>query len=586
MQEVKVGLAFYEKLRNEDFMVHDILQILKDMDLLQQQSVQELTEKADQAGESLESYLLNNKLISSVDLAKAYGIKFELSFVEFVTENMADPELLAKVQFNFLRQNMVIPIILHNQITILVADPLNLAPIDELSMLFAKNAPTAIATPATIIDGINRYYPLEGAKKMMEDLEEDTNILESGLDLGQIEDQDILNASEQAPVVKLVNHILFQAVKRSASDIHIEPFEKDVAVRYRVDGIMYLAFSPPKRIQGALISRLKIMANLNIAEKRMPQDGRIEIKVSDKFFDIRVSVLPVMYGERIVMRLLDKSKAFASLQDLGLSPENTKLVNESIKKPNGIIFVSGPTGSGKTTTLYSIVSKLNSPEVNIITVEDPVEYQITGINQVQVQSKIGFTFAAALRSILRQDPDIVMIGETRDVETAQIAVQAALTGHLVLSTIHTNNAPATITRLIDMGVEPYLISSSVVAVIAQRLVRKLCEFCKVVYQPTQEMLDSVGISSAKAKNTVFYKAVGCDKCLGIGYKGRLPIFEIMVMSNALARLVIEKNDANVLRVQAQQDGMKLLIQDGAWKIELGLTTIDEVLAVAALQEDV
>jgi general secretion pathway protein E len=292
-----------------------------------------------------------------------------------------------------------------------------------------------------------------------------------------------------------------------------------------------------------------------------------------------------MHGERIVMRLLDKSKAFASLEDLGLSPYNAKIVNEVIQKPNGIIFVSGPTGSGKTTTLYSIVSKLNSPDVNIITVEDPVEYQITGINQVQVQSKIGFTFASALRSILRQDPDIVMIGETRDVETAQIAVQAALTGHLVLSTIHTNNAPATITRLIDMGVEPFLISSSVLAVIAQRLVRKLCESCKEKYTPTPEMLHSVGITPAHAKTITFYKPVGCDKCLGIGYKGRMPVFEIMVMSNALARLVIEKADANVLRAQAQQDGMKLLIQDGAWKIELGLTTIEEVLSVATLQED-
>lgn len=566
-------------------MIHDMWKILQDMGLLAHQNKEELIKNAEQTHESLEAYLLSNKLITSQDLAKAYAKNYSLPYLEFVTEEMADPELLAKVQFNFLRQNIIMPIMLAGKITILVVDPLNLASIDELSMLLAKDAPIAVATAGTIIDGINRYYPLEGAKKMMEDLEEDTNILENGLDLGQIEDQDILNAGAQAPVVKLVNHILFQAVKRGASDIHIEPFEKDVAVRYRVDGIMYLAFSPPKRIQGALISRLKIMANLNIAEKRMPQDGRIEIKVSDKFFDIRVSVLPVMHGERIVMRLLDKSKAFASLEDLGLSEHNAKIIKDVIQKPNGIIFVSGPTGSGKTTTLYSIVSRLNSPDVNIITVEDPVEYQITGINQVQVQNKIGFTFASALRSILRQDPDIVMIGETRDVETAQIAVQAALTGHLVLSTIHTNNAPATITRLIDMGVEPFLISSSVLAVIAQRLVRKLCEHCKEKYTPTAEMVHSIGMTPAHAKKVTFYKPVGCDKCLGIGYKGRMPVFEIMIMSNALARLVIEKADANVLRAQAQHDGMKLLIQDGAWKIELGLTTIEEVLSVATLQEE-
>jgi general secretion pathway protein E len=453
-------------------------------------------------------------------------------------------------------------------------------------MLLAKDAVTAVATQGTIIDGINRYYPLEGAKKMMEDLEEDTNLLETGLDLSQVEDQDILSMTSQAPVVKLVNHIIFQAVKRGASDIHIEPFEKELSVRYRVDGIMYIAFSPPKRIQGALISRLKIMADMNIAEKRLPQDGRIESKVADKFFDIRVSVLPVMHGERVVMRLLDKSKAFASLENLGLSPYNLHAVQQVIAKPNGIILVSGPTGSGKTTTLYSIVSKLSSPELNIVTVEDPVEYQMSGINQVQVQSKIGFTFAVALRSILRQDPDIVMIGETRDVETAQIAVQAALTGHLVLSTIHTNNAPATITRLIDMGIEPFLISSSVLAVIAQRLVRRLCDACKAKYSPTPDMLQAVGISLEQAKKIIFYKPVGCDKCLNLGYKGRLPVFEIMVMSNALARLVVEKADANILRAQALKDGMKLLVQDGVWKIELGQTTIEEVLSVATMQEDI
>ncbi len=566
-------------------MIQDMLQILKSMDLLQQADEAQLRASAQEEGLSIEAYLLNTKMITSQDLAKAYSILYEIPFVEFVTEDMADVALLSKIQFNFLRQNMVMPIMLKGQVTILVADPLNLNAIDELSMLLASDAQTAIATVATIVDAINRYYPMEGATKMMEDLEEDTNILEGGLDLSQVEDQDILSMTSQAPVVKLVNHIIFQAVKRGASDIHVEPFEKELSVRYRVDGVMYLAFSPPKRIQGALISRLKIMANLNIAEKRLPQDGRIESKVADKFFDIRVSVLPVMHGERVVMRLLDKSKAFASLEHLGLSPDNLKMVEQVIAKPNGIILVSGPTGSGKTTTLYSIVSKLSSPELNIITVEDPVEYQMAGVNQVQVQSKIDFTFAAALRSILRQDPDIVMIGETRDVETAQIAVQAALTGHLVLSTIHTNNAPATITRLIDMGIEPFLISSSVLAVIAQRLVRRLCDNCKTAYTPTADMLASVGIDPAQAAKITFYQPVGCDKCLNLGYKGRLPVFEIMVMSNALARLVVDKVDANVLRQQAMKDGMKLLVQDGVWKIELGYTTIEEVLSVATMQEE-
>ena len=561
-------------------MIHDILKTLQTMGLLKKVNEEDLVKQAEEQGLSLEAYLLNAKMITSQDLAKAYSDYYSLPFVEFITEEMANPDLLSKIQFNFLRQNVVIPIMIQGKVTIVVADPLNLGTVDELSMLLAKDAVTAIATPGVIVDGINRYYPLEGAKTMMSCLKY------PGLDLSQVEDQDILSMTSQAPVVKLVNHIIFQAVKRGASDIHVEPFEKELAIRYRVDGVMYLAFSPPKRIQGALISRLKIMANLNIAEKRLPQDGRIESKIADKFFDIRVSVLPVMYGERVVMRLLDKSKAFASLEDLGLSPYNLEIVNDVISKPNGIIFVSGPTGSGKTTTLYSIISKLNSPELNIVTVEDPVEYQMTGVNQVQVQSKIDFTFAVALRSILRQDPDIVMIGETRDVETGQIAVQAALTGHLVLSTIHTNNAPATVTRLIDMGIEPFLISSSVLAVIAQRLVRRLCDACKIKYTPTKEALESVGITTAQAKKIIFYKPVGCEKCLNLGYKGRIPVFEIMVMTSDLSKLVIEKSDANVLRVQAMKDGMKLLIQDGVWKIELGQTTIDEVLSVAAMQEDV
>jgi len=567
-------------------MIHDILKTLQTMGLLKKVNEEDLVKQAEEQGLSVEAYLINTKMITSQDLAKAYSDYYSLPFVEIITEEMANPDLLSKIQFNFLRQNVVIPVMIKGKVTLVVADPLNLGTVDELSMLLANDAVTAIATPGAIIDGINRYYPLEGAKTMMDDLEEDTNILEGGLDLSQVEDQDILSMTSQAPVVKLVNHIIFQAVKRGASDIHVEPFEKELSVRYRVDGIMYLAFSPPKRIQGALISRLKIMANLNIAEKRLPQDGRIESKIADKFFDIRVSVLPVMYGERVVMRLLDKSKAFASLEDLGLSPHNLKIVNDVISKPNGIIFVSGPTGSGKTTTLYSVISKLNSPELNIVTVEDPVEYQMSGVNQVQVQSKIDFTFAIALRSILRQDPDIVMIGETRDVETGQIAVQAALTGHLVLSTIHTNNAPATVTRLIDMGIEPFLISSSVLAVIAQRLVRRLCDACKTKYTPEKDMLESVGITPTQAKKIVFYKPVGCDKCLNLGYKGRLPVFEIMVMTSDLSKLVINKSDANVLRSQAVKDGMKLLIQDGVWKIELGQTTIEEVLSVAAMQEDV
>lgn len=323
---------------------------------------------------------------------------------------------------------------------------------------------------------------------------------------------------------------------------------------------------------------------MNIAEKRLPQDGRIQIKVADKTIDIRVNVLPVNFGERIVMRLLDKSKTFGKLQDLGFSQRDYDVIMKSIARSNGIILVSGPTGSGKTSTLYSIVSKLNKPEVNLITVEDPVEYQMPGIAQVAVNAKVGLTFAAALRAILRQDPDIVMIGETRDQETAQIAIQAALTGHLVLTTIHTNNAPATITRLIDMGIEPFLIASSIVSVLAQRLVRKLCDKCKQHYKPDDDVLKLLGIPKKQAASIIFYKPGGCDECVN-GYKGRVAIFEIMEMTNEIAKLTIAKADMAIIRRQAMSEGMTLLVQDGVRKIEAGLTTPEEVLRVATMEED-
>lgn len=498
---------------------------------------------------------------------------------------MADLNLLGKVPLQFLRDNSVMPVVINGNTVILTDDPTKFQPLDELNMLFGGGVTYAVAPRTVILEGINRYYPLEGPKQMMEELEEE-EALGTEVAFEGIEEKDILSMASEAPIIKLVNHILYQAVKRGASDIHIEPFEKEVRVRYRIDGIMYNVMAPPKRIQGALTSRIKIMASMNIAEKRLPQDGRIQIKVADRAIDIRVSVLPVAYGERIVMRLLDKSRTFGKLKDIGLSERDFRVIWDNIQRPNGIIYVTGPTGSGKTTTLYTVLGELNSPEVNIVTVEDPVEYQMAGIGQVQVREKVGLTFATALRSILRQDPDIVMIGETRDQETAQIAIQAALTGHLVLSTLHTNSAPASITRLIDMGIEPFLIASSVVCVIAQRLVRKLCPVCKKVYKPTNELLRRIGLSEAAAKSIVFYEPVGCDQCLNTGYKGRLPIFEVMEMTEGVAKYAMERADTAIIRRQAQKDGMSTLLDDGISKIKKGLTSIDEVLAVATMEETI
>ena len=565
-------------------MKNDIGEVLLESKKINADQLSQCRQLMQETGKSLHECILENKFASAQDVAQAFAELASVPFIEKITEKMAAPELLAKIPLRFLRQHTVIPLMIDERITIVTANPRDFQPIDELNLLLGGDTNIAVATKAMIFDAINRYYPLEGAKPLIEELEEEKELPEA-VELAELEEKDILAMAAEAPIIKLVNHILVQAVKRDASDIHIEPFEKEVSVRYRIDGIMYPAFTPQKRAQAALISRIKIMANLNIAEKRKPQDGRIEIKVADKAIDIRVSVLPVQFGERVVMRLLDKTRTFAKLKQLGFDTRDYEAISRNVARPNGIIFVSGPTGSGKTSTLYSILGELNKPEVNIITVEDPIEYQMKGVAQVQVREKIGLTFAIILRSILRQDPDIIMIGETRDQETAQIAIQAALTGHLVLSTIHTNSAPATITRLIDMGIEPFLIASSIVCVIAQRLIRTLCPHCKEKYKPTDEELKSIGLTEAQAAKITFYKPVGCDECMKTGYKGRTAIFEIMEMTGDIAQLTMEQVDTAVIRKKALANGMTTLIEDGIRKIKEGITTIAEVARVAAVEEE-
>ena len=559
-------------------------EVLLDAGLATQEQLEACRKEVAETKQTIIRCLIEKHGVSAQAIAQALAKQAGLEYLETLTESMVDVALLGKVPLRFLRENIVMPITMNGQMFILTSNPILFQPIDELNILLGGGIEPIVSTEKVISDGINRYYPLGGTKQMIEELEEEA--LEEPVEFEQVEERDILGMAAEAPIIKLVNHILFQAAKRGASDIHIEPFEKEIIVRYRIDGVMYNVMSPPKRVQSALASRIKIMAGLNIAEKRIPQDGRIEIKIADKSIDIRVSVLPVAFGERIVMRLLDKTRTFSQLEDLELSKRDFDVLIKAISRPNGIIFVTGPTGSGKTTTLYSILLRISTPEVNIITVEDPVEYQMTGIGQVQVREKIGLTFAVALRSILRQDPDIIMIGETRDQETAQIAIQSALTGHLVLSTLHTNSAPATITRLLDMGVEPYLIASAIIAACAQRLVRKLCDKCKEQYQPPQELLDSLGLSKEEAAKMTFYKAVGCSECTNSGFKGRLAIFEIMQMTNDIAKLTMEQADTSRIRQQAQEDGMTLLLKDGIRKIAQGLTTIEEVLSVATLQEEI
>ena len=561
-------------------------QLLIDENIITAAQLQEAQQATASGAMSIEQYLLEKKIINQAQLAKTYANFASLGYLEKITDAMADLTLLAKVPLKFLRDNVVMPLIIDGKLVIATANPIRFQPLDELNVLLGGAARYMVASEPVITEAINRYYPIQGAGQVIAELEEEEEKELNEVEFGQIEEKDIMSMATEAPIIKLVNHILFQAAKRGASDIHIEPFEKEISVRYRIDGVLYNVMSPPKRLQGALISRIKIMANLNIAEKRIPQDGRIDLKIAGKAIDIRVSILPVAFGERVVMRLLDKTRSFAKLKDMDFSARDYRVLEENIRKPNGILYITGPTGSGKTTTLYSILNELNSPKVNIITVEDPVEYQMAGIGQVQVKEKIGLTFAAALRSILRQDPDIIMIGETRDAETAQIAIQSALTGHLVLSTLHTNSAPATITRLMDMGVEPYLIASSIHLAMAQRLVRKLCEACKKPSHPSKDVLASIGLTEQEAKTITFYEPVGCEVCSQTGYKGRIAIFELMTMTNEIAKLTIDRADTARLRRQAIADGMTLLVQDGLRKVKQGVTTIEEVLSAASIEEDV
>lgn len=554
-----------------------ILEKLVSIGKITQERAEELSRRSAEEKLSIEKELISMGIVSRDEIVRILATELGMPYYEKIHETMIDPSILLKIPFRFLRQNSIMPVLIDNQLTLLTSDPRDLQLIDDLRLLIPKPLKQAVANRDVILESINKYYPFNTSQEMLDELKEEE---EDSFDLDlAMETQDILEMANDAPIVKLVNHLIFQAVKEEASDIHIEPFEKEVSIRYRIDGVMHQKTPiPPKRYHDAIVSRIKIMGNLNIAEKRVPQGGRIQVKVADKPIDLRISILPCNYGERVSMRILDKSKGASLLEALGLGEHDYDILIKMIERPYGIILVSGPTGSGKTTTLYSVLKRINRSDKNIITVEDPVEYTMHGISQVQVNDKTGLTFAKALREILRQDPDVILIGEIRDVETARIATQAALTGHLVLSTIHTNSAPATITRLVDMNVEPFLISSSLACVVAQRLVRALCTACKEPFQPKPELFDKLGMPADSQGN--FFKAKGCPECHATGYKGRLAIFEVMEISDELAALILNNSDASTLRKTAIANGMTTLSQDGIRKIKLGLTTIEEVLSVA------
>jgi general secretion pathway protein E len=480
-----------------------------------------------------------------------------------------------------MKQCKFVPVKLENGVlTLAMTDPQDDATLDLVRQTTGYAVNALLGAESEVLDVLERYYGSSASTfgRIIEGIDEGD--LESLSD--DIEDiEQLKDLASEAPVIRLVNLIISKAIEGRASDIHIEPFEKDLKVRYRIDGILYDVESPPKKLKAAIISRVKIMAKLNIAERRLPQDGRIKLKVLGKDIDLRVSTLPTLYGESVVMRILDKSNSdLYDLRSLGFPEDSLRDLESLIRRPHGILLVTGPTGSGKTTTLYSALDTINLPDKKIITIEDPVEYQMDGVNQIQVNPQIGLTFASGLRHIVRQDPDVIMIGEIRDLETAEIAIRAALTGHLVFSTLHTNDAPSAIARLVDMGAEDYLIASSLLGVLAQRLVRVICPHCRFEVFPVQEMLDEIGYRRGNGREPqAFYEGKGCERCANTGFIGRVGIYELMLMNDEIRKLTVGKADSGQIRKKGLESGMRSLRDDGWLKVRQGSTTISEVLRV-------
>ena len=530
--------------------------------------------------ESVAARIQADGILDENTLLQAFSRLLGLRLLERIPSAMVDSGLVGTLSVSYLRQRKAVPLGNGSEAPVIALnDPFDYETIDHITRnLNLGFIETILAPEREIVKAINRAFE-EGphqAEQVLKDIDEN----DSEQIFAEIEETtDLLEDTSEAPVIKFVNLMFSKAVKNRASDIHIEPYQQELAIRFRVDGLLYPMFSPPKRLHPAITSRIKVMAGLNIAEKRVPQDGRIEIRVGDKNIDIRISTLPTVYGERIVLRLLDKSSRMFQLHELGMPEEHLLEMRKLITLSHGIILVTGPTGSGKTTSLYAALSEINTPEKNIITIEDPVEYQIPGIGQVPVNRKVGLNFANGLRTIVRQDPDVILVGEIRDLETAEIAIQAALTGHLVFSTLHTNDAASAITRLIDMGIEPFLITSSVLAIVAQRLVRTICPHCKQSTDLTSKLMQELDVSREELKRATICTGQGCEKCLDTGYLGRSGIYEILKITENIKKTVLATSDANAIQKEAIREGMRTLRQEGAEKVMRGISTTEEVLRV-------
>ena len=552
-------------------------QILLTQTSLTENQLKEALEIQKEKGGKIGEILIQKKFLQPHEILVALSLQLGIPAIKDIDINAINVDWVKDLPIMYARQFEVIPIAIDDSaVTVALSDPFNLQCIDDLRVIFQKEIRPVLCESRIIIDTINRIY-----ERVRQDIMQDMDQPEAEeFEYDLEEPVDLLEASENdAPIIKFVNNLMFRAIKDKASDIHIEPYEKDMVVRLRIDGVLYDVARPPKGLHAGISSRIKLMGELDIAEKRLPQDGRIKIKIAGKDVDLRLSVIPTAHGERLVLRVLDKSSVRLDLPDLGFDSESIKIINQIIHKQHGIILVTGPTGSGKTTTLYAAISRINSIDRNIITVEDPIEYDLKGIGQIQANPKIGLTFASGLRAILRQDPDVIMVGEIRDKETAEIAIQASLTGHLVFATIHTNDAPGAITRLVDMGVEPFLVSSSLLAVLAQRLMRKACTKCAELYTPTTVELDNLSLDKDVFGGKKIVRTKGCNECNGTGYKGRMVVHELMILDDELKSLIMQRTDSALLKKAAQKKGMINLRQNGIEKVLNGITTAIELVSV-------
>jgi general secretion pathway protein E len=517
-------------------------------------------------------------LVQETQVVDALAEQSGVPSLASIPVDSVDLDLYRDLPIGFAKTHLIMPLWPEDDdaVAVAVEDPFGTAAIDDLRVLFERPIRPYIAGAAQVLEAINRIYDrlARSAGQVIEDMDETEG------DGDFIEIEDIVDSDDEAPIIRFVNSLLTEALKERVSDIHFEPFERTYAVRFRIDGVLYNKVEVPKRLQSAISSRIKVMAQLDIAEKRLPQDGRIRIKVAGRDVDIRVSTVPVAHGERIVLRLQDRSAGLLSLDQIGIVGPKLKFWRELIHKPHGILLVTGPTGSGKTTTLYASISEINQPDINILTVEDPVEFQMTGIGQMAVNPKINLTFASGLRAYLRQDPDVILVGEIRDLETAEIAIQASLTGHLVLSTLHTNDAATAVNRLADMGVEPFMVASSLVGVMAQRLLRRLCKVCKEVHHPHPSELAELGIEPSDVVKPIYRPAErGCSECLHTGYKGRTGIYELLPVTDKIRPLVVQNLSSTVIRDAAIEEGMRTLRMDGALKVLSGETSLEEVMRI-------